>query len=218
VGIISGRALHDLKSKVNIGGIIYAGNHGLEIEGPGLNFVNPIANEIKPVFRIVRQVLNMALGSFKGVFVEDKGLTLSVHYRQADESSTQAVQQIVERSVKRPPLSRLLKLTKGKKVLEVRPAVSWDKGKAIGMLINRYGKGSKGRGLLPVYIGDDLTDEDGFRIIEKYGSGISIYVGQEPRQSIAMYFLKSTDEVSLFLSELVENKPRNVVCQQFSTI
>jgi trehalose-phosphatase len=86
LGIISGRALADLKALVNLKGILYAGNHGFEIEGPGLSFISPIADEIKPLIRILRQVLNMGVSTIKGVLVEDKGVTLSVHYRQvADE-------------------------------------------------------------------------------------------------------------------------------------
>ena len=75
VGVISGRALSDLKGRVGIHGIIYAGNHGLEIEGPGISFVNPIAEEMKPVLRVIHQVLKRALGGSRGVLVEDKGLT-----------------------------------------------------------------------------------------------------------------------------------------------
>ena len=102
VGIISGRALADLKDKVNINGVIYAGNHGFEIEGPGLSFVNPIADEIRPFFRIIRQILTLTLGTIKGVFVEDKGITLSVHYRQVDEEKAKDVEKLVERAIERP--------------------------------------------------------------------------------------------------------------------
>jgi trehalose 6-phosphate phosphatase len=218
VGVISGRALSDLKHKVNIAGLIYAGNHGFEIEGPGLKFVSPLADQITPVVRVLRQILTLTLGSLKGVFVEDKGLTLSVHYRQADEVSARAVHQIVERWVRVPLFSGLLKLSHGKKVLELKPAVSWDKGKAIRLLMKRYGRGGRSSGLLPIYLGDDLTDEDGFKMIDKYGLGISIHVGEEPRASLARYFLKSTEEVSFFLTRLLESEPMDIGCKQLSTI
>jgi trehalose 6-phosphate phosphatase len=218
VGIISGRALADLKSKVNIEGVIYAGNHGFEIQGPGLNFINPIADEIIPVFRVVRQILNMTTGSIKGVFVEDKGVTLSVHYRQADESRAEAVPQIVEHSVRIPLLAGLLKLTHGKKVVEVRPAVDWDKGRAIRLLMKRYGKGGRRSGLLPIYIGDDLTDEDGFKVIDRYGEGISIHIGDQSKDSAAKYYLNSSDEVPLFLNELLETRKRGFAFEQLSIL
>ena len=71
-----------------------------------------------------------------------------------------------------------IRITSGKKVYEIRPAVAWDKGKAIKMLMKKYGRRGRKSGLLPIYIGDDLTDEDGFKVIENYGSGISVFVGE----------------------------------------
>jgi trehalose 6-phosphate phosphatase len=210
LGIVSGRALGDLKNKVGIAGLVYAGNHGLEIEGPGFLFVNPLAEQIKPVFRVLRQVLNMTAGSIKGVFVEDKGLSLSVHYRQAPEGSSEAVRQMVEHSIRGPLLSGLLKLTPGKKVLEVRPAVAWDKGRAIRLLMKRYGKGGLLSGVMPLYFGDDISDEDGFAVIEKYGAGITVHVGGEVPASSARFFLKSPQEVAFFLSKLGGGSPRTL--------
>jgi trehalose 6-phosphate phosphatase len=217
VGIISGRALADLKEKVNIKGLVYAGNHGFEIEGPGLNFVNPLVDEIKPFVRIIRQVLNLAIGTVKGVLVEDKGITLSVHYRQAEEDTAKNIRQLVEHTIKGPVSMGIVKITTGKKVIEVRPAINWDKGKAIRLLMKKYGKGGRYSGLLPVYLGDDLTDEDGFRMIEKYGAGITIHIG-EPANSCARYYLKSHLEVDRFMEKLLEYAHRGLICEQLSTI
>lgn len=141
VGVISGRSLKDLKDKVKVEGVVYAGNHGFEIEGPGLSFVNPIVEEIKPFFRIIRQILVLTLGTIKGVLVEDKGITLSVHYRQVDDEKAKTVESLVERAINGPASHGLFKVTSGKKVYEVRPAVNWDKGKAIQLLMKKYGKG-----------------------------------------------------------------------------
>jgi trehalose 6-phosphate phosphatase len=216
VGIISGRALPDLKERVNVEGAIYAGNHGFEIEGPGLKFVNPIVDEVKPFFRIMRQILNLTLGTIKGVLVEDKGITLSVHYRQVDEEKVRDIETIVERAINGPASHGLFKVTPGKKVYEVRPAVNWDKGKAVRLLMKRYGKGGWNSGLLPVYMGDDLTDEDAFQAIEKYGYGITVYVGQNYSNSLARYFLRSSDEVHVFLIELLNYAKKGLICEQYS--
>ncbi len=218
VGIVSGRALVDLKEKVNIEDLVYAGNHGFEVEGPGLNFINPLAQEVRPIFRIIRQVLSMALGTIKGVLVEDKGITLSIHYRQVEEEKTRDVKSIVENTIKGPLTRGLVKLTSGKKVIEVRPAVDWDKGKAIRLLMKRYGKGGRNSGLVPVYLGDDQTDEDGFRMIEKYGQGITIHIGESWAESSARYYLTSPLEVQKFLFLILENAQRGQVCEQLSTI
>jgi trehalose 6-phosphate phosphatase len=217
IGIISGRALIDLKEKVNINGLIYAGNHGFEIEGPGISFISPLANEIKPFLRIIRGILNMTLGSIKGVLIEDKGITLSVHYRQVPEEKTNEVKNIMEHSIQGPISSGIVRLTSGKKVFEVRPAVNWDKGKAIRLLMKKYGKGGRFSGLLPIYMGDDLTDEDGFRVIEKYGMGITIHIGEKTTTSSARYYLTSPLEVQQFLTRLLEYSQRGLACEQLST-
>lgn len=204
VGIISGRALEDLKERVGISGIIYAGNHGLEIEGPGISFVNPVAEELKPILRIMQHVLSGALETIKGVFVENKGLSLSVHYRLAEEHRAGEVEKIVKKVAGGAEAAGQARITAGKKVYEVRPAVNWDKGTAIKLLMKKYGKGGRRSGLAVVYFGDDLTDDDAFRVIEAYGQGISVFVGEAEARSAARYFLRSPTEVALFLDILIE--------------
>jgi trehalose 6-phosphate phosphatase len=204
VGIISGRALIDLKEKVRVPGIVYAGNHGFEIEGPGWNFISPISEEIKPLYRVLRQVLSLTLGKIKGVFLEDKGFTISVHFRQVEEKNVNLVHQMVERVIQKPASRGLIKVTSGKKVYEVRPAIKWDKGKAIQLIMKKYGRGGRQSGMLPIYMGDDLTDEDGFRMIRKYGSGVTAYVGEPRTDFSAQYYLKSTEEVTQFMAKILE--------------
>ena len=203
VGVISGRALVDLKDKIGINGIICAGNHGLEIEGPGIRFVNPMAEDLKPIIRILYYVLSRTLGIIRGVLVEHKGLGLSIHYRLVEGHQAKEVENIVHRVVGGAQANGKVRITSGKKVYEVRPAITWDKGKAIKLLMKRYGKGGRRSGLVPLYLGDDLTDEDGFKVIENYGNGISVFVGEPNRYSAARYFLKSPAEVAVFLEILL---------------
>ena len=200
VGIISGRALPDLKSKVGLERVIYAGNHGLEIEGFGSSFLEPIAEEMRPFLKMLNQALSATLRGIKGVFVEDKGLTLSVHYRMADGREEEVIGAF-ERITDPVNLTGRIRVTRGKKVDEIRPPVDWDKGKAIAWLIARF-RESRGRGgALPIYLGDDLTDEDGFEVIGK-NNGISVFVGENSSQSVAQYFLNSPEEVTEFLKML----------------
>lgn len=206
VGIISGRALADLRQKVGLSNIIYAGNHGLEIEGPGVSLVNPLAAEMRPVFRLINQVLNKALTPIKGVRVEDKGLSVSVHYRMVEEGKSEEVTNTFERVIATARSLGKVRITSGKKVYEVRPAVQWDKGEAIALLIERYGKTKTKKELLPIYLGDDQTDEDGFKVIEKQG-GISVFVGEETGNSAARYYLRSPAEVEQLLERLVQPAP-----------
>lgn len=205
LGVISGRALDDLRNKVGVKGIIYAGNHGLEIEGPGIDFINPLANEIKPIIKVIGYILQKSLGTIRGVFVEDKGLTLSVHYRLAEDDQTENVKRTLDRVVGGAQASGKVKITDGKKVYEVRPGVEWDKGKAIRLLMKKYGKGGWHSGLMPIFLGDDRTDEDGFQVIEKYGNGLPIFVGEASTDTSARYYLRSPMEVEIFLSRLLES-------------
>lgn len=197
VGVISGRSLEDLEEKVGIEDIIYAGCHGLEMEGPGLSFAIPHAREIRATLQALYQTLAKSLISIDGALVENKGLTLSVHYRLVKENEIPKVKSTFEREINSLLSQKKIIIIFGKKVYEVRPALSWDKGKAIDLLLSR----NKTR-TLPIFLGDDLTDEDGFKAVKKY-SGISIFVGKENEETCARYFLKSPGEVGKFLEMLV---------------
>jgi len=201
VGIVSGRALPDLKSKVDLEGIIYAGNHGLEIEGFGSSFLEPIAEEMRPFLRMLNQALSATLRGIKGVFVEDKGLTVSVHYRLVDDTEEGRVKDTFRKVTDSLHVTGKIRITQGKKVYEIRPPVDWDKGKAIAWLMAKCREVRGRGGALPIYLGDDLTDEDGFKAIER-NNGISIFVGEGSLQSAARYFLKSPEEVAQFLKML----------------
>jgi trehalose-phosphatase len=201
VGIISGRALADLKSKVDLEGIIYAGNHGLEIEGFGSSFLEPIAEEMRPFLQMLNQALSATLRGIKGVFVEDKGLTVSVHYRLVDDIEEGRVKDTFRKVTDTLCVMGKIRITQGKKVYEIRPPVDWDKGKAIAWLMAECREVRGKGGALPIYLGDDLTDEDGFKAIER-NDGISIFVGEGSLQSAARYFLKSPEEVAQFLKML----------------
>jgi trehalose 6-phosphate phosphatase len=204
VGIISGRSLTDLKARVNINGLIYVGNHGFEIEGPGINYINPIIEKITPVYQAIRQILISSFSDFKGVFIEDKGITLSIHYRQVEEEKETLVKKLVERATSSPASLGLFKVTTGKKVYEVLPAVDWDKGKAVRFLMKKFGKGGRNGGLLPIYLGDDMTDESVFKMIDKYDSGISVRIGEPVADSTADYYLTSPEEVRDFIAKLLQ--------------
>jgi trehalose 6-phosphate phosphatase len=208
IGIISGRALSDLKGKVRIEGMVYAGNHGLEIEGPGIRLVNPVANEMRPVLLIIYQLLSRTLRKIRGVIIENKGLTLSIHYRQVSEEKSREVKSIFDRIVSGAQALGKISITPGKKVYEVRPDVDWDKGKALRLLMKKYGKGGRNSKLVPIYLGDDRTDEDAFRAIEKYENGISVFIGEPTQETAARYFLKSSVEVADFFKILLKTTRR----------
>ncbi len=205
VGIISGRSLSEVKTLVNIEGIYYAGNHGLEIEGDGLKFINPAAKAAQAEIKDLARQFSAKLGYVEGVIVEDKGLCLSIHYRLVKESEENTLA-VVFHQIASPLLREgKIRVTSGKKVWEVRPPVDWHKGKAVEIIIKEIKASFKCEQLVTIYLGDDTTDEDAFRIIHR-PEGWSIFIGEENPSSNADYFLNSTSEVNTFLSRLLELK------------
>lgn len=201
VAIISGRALKDLKSIVGLRDIIYVGNHGLEIEGPKIKFESPVALRYKRVIEHIKDDLQLKLSTTKGAFIEDKGLSLSVHYRLVDEKNIQGFLSIFNEITDPYIVRDKIKISSGKKVYEIRPPVIWDKGRVVLWLLARQQFLLGENKIFPVYIGDDVTDEEAFKVLRN--KGISIFVG-EPKKSNAQYYLKNTQEVKDFLSRIAQ--------------
>jgi trehalose-phosphatase len=198
LAIVSGRSLKDLKRMAGIKGVIYSGNHGMEIEGPGIRFGYPVKTGLRRAVKRLGHEIQKGLGKIKGVFIEDKGLTFSVHYRLAKKTDIPRVKGIVVAAA-RPYVKRgQIAINEGKKILEVKPAIKWDKGKMVSWLIS--GKRLKSSAALPVYIGDDTTDEDAFRALGP--KGITIFVGK-PRNSRARYYIKGPAEVQRLLKTIL---------------
>lgn len=149
VAVVSGRALEDVKARVALP-LIYAGNHGLELEGPDFAYRHPQALERIPDLTEAILAINHDIAGLPGVRLENKGLTASVHFRNAAPEAAQAVATIVKRH--RPPG---FQLHAGKKVIELRPDVDWHKGAAVCWLMDNYFHHARAFAM-----GDDLTDED----------------------------------------------------------
>ncbi|HET6243731.1 MAG: trehalose-phosphatase [Bacteroidetes bacterium] len=196
VAVISGRGLSDVKNRVGLNNIYYAGSHGFEISGPnGFYQEHELAHKIIPVFDVLIPELNQKLKSIPGLKLERKKFTLAVHYRQVAQEKQQEVIDAVENALKK---HREVKAGKGKKVIEIRPNIDWDKGKAVSMLIHKLDH-SKNE-YLPVYIGDDITDEDVFIILD---NGLGILVGEHGSQTYADYYLRDVQDVQNFLNQLL---------------
>ena len=198
--IISGRSLAELKALVGLENIAYAGNHGLEIESPQGSFIHPAARQFQPLLREVGKKLREKLAGINGILIEDKGLTLSVHYRLVKETELTRVRQLFCEAIECREMKDRLKVTEGKRVLEVRPPVEWDKGKAIQWLLDIYGMQRS----LPIFAGDDVTDEDGFKVLRRVG-GISIFVGKDKASSAADYYLNSPEQLGHWLGKLSQS-------------
>lgn len=198
LGIVSGRPLAGIKGLIGLDGIYYAGNHGFEISGPGVEFINPEAQRVRPILAKLCGDLQARLGHIKGAIVEDKGSTASVHYRLVARAEFENLKGIFEEVVGPHIDSGEVRVTQGKKVFEVRPNVEWDKGKAALRIIELV---DPKRELTPFYVGDDRTDEDAFLALGD--KGITILVSGEPKESHAKFFLKNVGEVETFLRKLI---------------
>ncbi len=201
VAIISGRAVDDLRKRVGVQDIIYVGNHGFEIEESTINFESLIADWCKEVFGQIKDEFNAEFDKNKieGVLVEDKGLTLTIHYRLVSEQNMPLLESLFNKVTAPYVAHKKIKVGTGNKVFEIRPPVEWDKGKALLWLLAREKFKHADAQLFPICIGDDTTDEDAFKTLEK--KGMAVLVGGE-RPSYAHYYLKDTGEVIQFLEEL----------------
>ena len=196
VGLVSGRGLDDLMAMVDLPGLIYAGNHGLEIRGPELDFIHPAAAQWRPELDKLLNALRENLAGYAGVLVEGKGLTLSVHYRLTPPELRPQLQAAFEETVAAAQQAGQVRITRGKEVLEVRPAVDWDKGQAILRIAADFPPGT-----LPIFFGDDLTDEDGFAAVHQL-NGLAVLVGPARQPTRARYRVDSPREVTQTLTLL----------------
>jgi trehalose 6-phosphate synthase/phosphatase len=186
--IVSGRSLADLQQMVGVPGLTYVGNHGFEIEGPGISYRHGGVERFRATLDAVARELEAL--AIEGAWVERKGMTLAYHLREVPPGQRQAAERRAERVCRR----RRLRVRQGKCVVEVRPPIEWHKGHAVlYVLVRRHGADwiSKVRAL---YIGDDVTDEDAFRSLR--GIGRSIYVALHGASGVsADYRLPDPDAV-----------------------
>ncbi|CAO2210877.1 unnamed protein product [Urochloa humidicola] len=209
--IVSGRCRDKVFEFVKLAELYYAGSHGMDIKGPakasrhtkaakarGVLF-QP-ASQFLPMIEQVHESLVEKTKSIPGAKVENNKFCVSVHFRCVDEKSWSALADMVKSVLREYPK---LKLTQGRMVLEVRPSIKWDKGKALEFLLESLGFADCAD-VLPVYIGDDRTDEDAFKVLRSRGNGVGILVSKHPKDTSASYSLQEPAEVMEFLLRLVE--------------
>ncbi len=196
VSLLSGRAVADLRARAGLTNVIYVGNHGLEIEGDSTCFREPQAEALRRELRSLSLQLKLALSDTEGVEIEDKGLTLSVHFRRLIEQLHDWVRHVTFSTVTR---QRSFTCREGKMVLEVKPKIAWHKGYAVKWILREVLPHSS----LPICIGDDVTDEDAFAAISE---GITIRVGTSG-DTRAQYIVPDVHALGEFLQWLDRAKP-----------
>ena len=192
VAIVTGRALTDVKKRVRLGNISIAGNHGLEWSIAGKQKRAAVSPAMMRALRAARRELMSLEKRWDGVYVEDKMLSISVHFRRA-RAHPRAIEREVRRIARGIGASRL-RIIGGILVLNILPKIGWNKGRAAAMMASRL-KSSKNA--VPVFIGDDATDEDAFRALRR-GITIRVKNGKNAETS-ARYTLNNTESVRRFL-------------------
>ncbi|PKI65751.1 hypothetical protein CRG98_013823 [Punica granatum] len=229
--IISGRSRDKVLEFVKLTELYYAGSHGMDIMGPvrKSSYNDHIEHRVKQILMLcvqrkevnifqpaseflpmINEVFNSLVESTKdiaGARVENNKFCVSVHYRNVDPANWPVVGGIVQDMLKDYPR---LRLTHGRKVLEVRPVINWDKGKAVVFLLESLGLNER-EDVLPIYVGDDRTDEDAFKVLREGNRGYGILVSSVPKESSAHYSLRDPSEVMEFLKLLVRWKKSNAL-------
>lgn len=195
VAILSGRGREDVAALVGLTDLTYAGSHGFDIAGPTLR--REIGDGIPERIDRASARLREELSGIEGVLVEPKRFAVAIHFRLARTEDLPRIEQAVDAvRAEHPDLRKV----PGKKIFELRPDLDWDKGHALLWLLETLHLAENGGEVVPLYIGDDVTDEDAFRAIER--RGIGILVAEEPRQTAAVYSLRDPEEVRVFLERL----------------
>lgn len=170
IAIVTGRAMSDIRNKVGLKNIIYAADHGMEVFYNGRYILKKGASYRKPLQSLAHG-LRKSLANISGVIVENKGLSIAVHFRRVKATQHSIVKANIRKVLGEFISKYDLQLTKGKMIFEIRPKNYWNKGKAVlwmwQKLASQY---------FPVYVGDDTTDEDAFLALLPYG--LTIRVGK----------------------------------------
>ncbi|KAL4574772.1 hypothetical protein LXL04_021610 [Taraxacum kok-saghyz] len=224
--IISGRSREKVFDFVKLKTVYYSGSHGMDTMGPAPKNVvydNKYLQKISDnegndfiVFQPARDFLS-AIEKFsdtwhaqmlreikerteniKGVVIEDNRFCLSVHYRHVKNEDYKKLEEELELLLVKNPGFHI---TKGNKVLELRPSIGWNKGDALKYLLDTLGF-HKSSDVFPIYIGDDTTDEDAFKVLREGGEGYPVIVSSSPRETVATHSLRNPSEVQSFLMRL----------------
>ncbi|MDH6194002.1 alpha,alpha-trehalase [Mycobacterium frederiksbergense] len=203
VAIISGRDLPDIRQRVGITGLWYAGSHGYQMVGPdGTEHDYERAVASAPIVQQAAAELGDKLEHVGGVLVEHKRFAVAVHYRNV---AARDITGVIE-TVSQYGRDHALRISHGRKLIELRPNLDWNKGAALTWIREKIS--GSGRGL-PVYVGDDTTDEDAFDAVRFSGIGVAVRHEEDgDRPTAAQFILESPAEVVTFLQRLGDRLER----------
>jgi trehalose 6-phosphate phosphatase len=199
VALVSGRGAAVARRMVGVTNVWVAGNHGFELQGPnGEDFADPDVASYRDVIATAVTRLHPRVSAMEGVIVEDKAITLSVHWRLADPATVPQLREAIDNVAQ--PLG--LRVTEGKRIFEIRPPALIDKGTAVLGLAERLTSGREDASI--VFAGDDVTDEDAIRALRaSHPRAVTVRIlGDENPATAAEFSLRDTDAMRQFLEEL----------------
>lgn len=203
VAVLSGRDLADVRQRVGLEDIWYAGSHGFDIAGPGVEGKqHQQGSDYVPALNAAEKSLRNELARVDGCLVERKRFSIATHYRNVAAQDVPVVQRAVERA---GAAHQELRLSRGKKVFELQPDIDWGKGRALRWVMRALSLDPNRA--VPVYIGDDETDEDAFREVAARGIGILV-AADEPHRTEASYRLDDPAAVEEFLRRFADRLER----------
>jgi len=203
VCVVSGRDRAVVQELMGLRSLVVAGSHGFDIWAPEAGTIErEEGRAFEALMGEVEARLRDELDDIDAAIVEPKKVGVAVHDRLVADADRPRVRAAVEAVLADHPDE--LKMTPGKRVYEVQPRIDWDKGKAVRYLLDALGLDRAD--VVPLYLGDDVTDEHAFEALG--GDGIGIFVGDpdDPevagRTTAADYLLRSPAEVEQFLGRL----------------
>lgn len=198
VGVLSGRTLGDLKERVDLPGLDYAGTGGLEWETGGRYSVHPEAPAKAPLIRSAVEALEPVVAKFPGAWIERKPLAITVHFRAVSGRDLVAFELRVRHALR--ALASELKMVKATAAFEILPRLFWDKGSVVRLL---HAASPPRAGLL--YAGDSEGDRDAMEVVTELG-GWTLGVGPEA-PSLCTGRLDDPSALSLLLGALLREGP-----------
>jgi len=193
VAVVTGRMLADLDAYLHMPDLAASGVHGLERRG--CDVIDPgEREEARRALSLIRDCASGLLARYPALQVEDKGEAIAIHFRSAPEKGSEVLQTMTRAA---DTANGTLSVLNGKMVVEVKPSAA-TKGAAVEAFLAQ----PVFAGRRPCFIGDDVTDEDGFRVCKARG-GITIHVGPDTAETMAEYRLPSPDAVHRWLGQLV---------------
>jgi trehalose 6-phosphate phosphatase len=197
LAVVSGRDVADLRQRVGVSEAIYAGCHGLDIEGPAFRFRHPDAEAQEDVLDAITRELSVRAPTLPGMRIEAKRFGLAVHYRHVARDQVRRVEIELARALKQG--GSRLRIFQGSQAIEIQPQVGWTKGDGLLWIRDALAR-ELSAPMTAVYMGDDWTDEKAFEALGSHA--LTVRIGSDVPASSASYRLPDVSAVHGLLAAL----------------